>query len=189
MGKIFPSFLLSLGFIAFIGSCHEARADVVNFQVSGAFNKLGTYSGTLSIDTTLGEVTAADIKLPGYDEFTGPIYQGPNYQSLSGTYDIQVYQPASQILLQLAFTTPGSPSGSLIGFTGGSIFEEDVFNDNNGFGFEIDSTYLHDGGSVGTVAIATAVPEPSTWAMMVLGFAGIGFMIKRLKSKPALMAT
>jgi hypothetical protein len=32
------------------------------------------------------------------------------------------------------------------------------------------------------------VPEPSTWAMMLLGFAGIGFMAYRRKSKPALMA-
>jgi hypothetical protein len=34
----------------------------------------------------------------------------------------------------------------------------------------------------------SAVPEPSTWAMMILGFAGIGFAAYRRKSKPALMA-
>jgi hypothetical protein len=34
----------------------------------------------------------------------------------------------------------------------------------------------------------SAVPEPSTWAMMILGFAGIGFMAYRRKSKPALLA-
>jgi PEP-CTERM motif len=33
-----------------------------------------------------------------------------------------------------------------------------------------------------------AVPEPSTWAMLLIGFAGIGFMAYRRKSKPALMA-
>lgn len=33
-----------------------------------------------------------------------------------------------------------------------------------------------------------AVPEPSTWAMMILGFAGVGFMAYRRKSMPALMA-
>ena len=33
-----------------------------------------------------------------------------------------------------------------------------------------------------------AVPEPSTWAMMILGFAGLGFMAYRRKSKPALLA-
>jgi hypothetical protein len=39
----------------------------------------------------------------------------------------------------------------------------------------------------GTWQVA-AVPEPSTWAMMILGFAGLGFMAYRRKSKPALMA-
>jgi hypothetical protein len=33
-----------------------------------------------------------------------------------------------------------------------------------------------------------SVPEPSTWAMMLLGFAGIGFAAYRRKSKPALIA-
>jgi len=32
-----------------------------------------------------------------------------------------------------------------------------------------------------------AVPEPSTWAMLILGFAGIGFMAYRRKSKTALV--
>jgi len=36
--------------------------------------------------------------------------------------------------------------------------------------------------------LTEAVPEPSTWAMMLLGFAGIGFMAYRRKSKPALRA-
>jgi hypothetical protein len=31
----------------------------------------------------------------------------------------------------------------------------------------------------------SAVPETSTWAMMLLGFAGVGFMAYRRKSKPA----
>jgi hypothetical protein len=38
-----------------------------------------------------------------------------------------------------------------------------------------------------TVAVAGAVPEPSTWAMMILGFAGMGFMAYR-KRKGAMLA-
>ncbi|MES2193446.1 MAG: PEPxxWA-CTERM sorting domain-containing protein [Pseudomonadota bacterium] len=30
-----------------------------------------------------------------------------------------------------------------------------------------------------------AVPEPSTWAMMILGFAGVGFMAYRRKNHGA----
>jgi hypothetical protein len=39
-----------------------------------------------------------------------------------------------------------------------------------------------------TTGAVGAVPEPSTWAMMLLGFAGVGFMAYRRKSKPALRA-
>jgi hypothetical protein len=42
-------------------------------------------------------------------------------------------------------------------------------------------------GSFGAVVV-TPVPEPSTWAMLLLGFAGLGVMAYRRKSKPALMA-
>ncbi|MDR3468717.1 MAG: PEPxxWA-CTERM sorting domain-containing protein [Xanthobacteraceae bacterium] len=47
----------------------------------------------------------------------------------------------------------------------------------------------HEIGPAGDVVLeVAAVPEPSTWAMMILGFVGVGFMAYRRKSKPALMA-
>jgi PEP-CTERM motif len=52
-------------------------------------------------------------------------------------------------------------------------------------------SYLGNGNSnlttpfnVEPVSAVTAVPEPSTWAMMILGFVGVGFMAYRRKSKP-----
>jgi PEP-CTERM motif len=45
--------------------------------------------------------------------------------------------------------------------------------------------FRNDGGFFGLDDVnVAAVPEPSTWAMMILGFAGIGFMAYRKKSKP-----
>ena len=41
------------------------------------------------------------------------------------------------------------------------------------------------GGDIGV----GAVPEPSTWAMMILGFAGVGFMAYRRRNKAALTAS
>jgi hypothetical protein len=45
-------------------------------------------------------------------------------------------------------------------------------------------------GFVGSLQIsspfASAVPEPSTWAMLLIGFAGIGFASSHRKSKPSL---
>ena len=43
--------------------------------------------------------------------------------------------------------------------------------------------------TAGTVSSeVAAVPEPSTWAMMILGFFGVGFMAYRRKAKPTFMA-
>jgi hypothetical protein len=38
-----------------------------------------------------------------------------------------------------------------------------------------------------TVSINSSVPEPSTWAMMILGFVGVGFMAHCRKLKQALL--
>jgi len=43
------------------------------------------------------------------------------------------------------------------------------------------------GYGAGTLTVS-AVPEPSTWAMMLLGFIGLGFMAYRRKASSALMA-
>jgi hypothetical protein len=56
--------------------------------------------------------------------------------------------------------------------------------------FSIDETVLNPQDyrlvfSHGVFNIAAAVPEPSTWAMMILGFAGVGFVTYRRKLKPA----
>jgi hypothetical protein len=40
-------------------------------------------------------------------------------------------------------------------------------------------------GSISNPVIA-AVPEPSTWAMMILGFAGVGYMTYR-RRKPEML--
>jgi hypothetical protein len=44
--------------------------------------------------------------------------------------------------------------------------------------------------SIGGVAVSlsSSVPEPSTWAMMILGFCVLGFMAHRRKAKTALIA-
>jgi hypothetical protein len=57
-----------------------------------------------------------------------------------------------------------------------------IFIANDSGGIEVDDLQF------GLLSGVRAVPEPSTWVMMILGFAGIGFMAYRRKSKPALMA-
>lgn len=48
--------------------------------------------------------------------------------------------------------------------------------------FTLTGTYTIRGDSgSGSFTIASPVPEPSTWAMMILGFAGVGFLAYRRK--------
>ncbi len=62
-----------------------------------------------------------------------------------------------------------------------------IFTDNSSY---YGAGYVLQGGDafLASTFNVSAVPEPSTWAMMLLGFAGVGFVAYRRKSKPALMA-
>jgi hypothetical protein len=59
--------------------------------------------------------------------------------------------------------------------TGGNL----VFQDSN-------PTFNNNVGNILDNVVLTAVPEPSTWAMMILGFFGLGFVAYRRKSSSAL---
>jgi PEP-CTERM motif-containing protein len=79
---------------------------------------------------------------------------------------------------------PGSQHGPLdytvLGITTAN------FNANSlGYFFAADLIRLSNGatGSVAAGALTAAVPEPSTWAMMILGFFGIGFLAYRRKNQ------
>ncbi len=128
--------------------------------------------------------------------------------TLTGTQGTQTPNPDT---LVLTFSAPNAASFvSLIGTLDGTPISVPV-PDGNSFIFSFTSNVLtsitgsdspsnprlvfsflngiesyrfgqgNDGGtSAGTVAIS-AVPEPSTWAMMILGFFGVGFMAYRRK--------
>ena len=83
---------------------------------------------------------------------------------------------------QKFFSTGGDDDPSNYRFFGATNPDgiSSIFIANDGGGIEVDDLQFG--------FLSSGVPEPSTWAMMLLGFAGIGFMAYRLKSKPALMA-
>jgi hypothetical protein len=56
--------------------------------------------------------------------------------------------------------------------------------------FDNDSGFAPPGYTTGTGSFGAvaAVPEPSTWAMMITGFLGLGFMAYRRRSRTALNA-
>jgi hypothetical protein len=62
--------------------------------------------------------------------------------------------------------------------TSGSTVWQGIVTDNLGGRGVVDS---FGGASTIFVNVAPAVPEPSTWAMLLIGFAGVGFMAYRRK--------
>jgi hypothetical protein len=84
---------------------------------------------------------------------------------------------------QLLFQQPASSNatGGFVGWEGldPNGLSETVYDDHSG-------TFS---GTMANIDLGVPpVPEASTWAMMILGFAGLGFMAYRQKAKPALMA-
>ena len=86
-----------------------------------------------------------------------------------------------------------APYGSLVGQIGnGSFFF--IGTNYNGVAaasgtlslYYFDSNYEDNTGSI--VANVSAVPEPSTWAMLILGFVGVGFLGYRRRNQRALRA-
>jgi len=77
-------------------------------------------------------------------------------------------------------TNANAPSPSSVNSPFSYSFQSGDFND---------GTFVFDGEllnlSSTTVTLAAAAPEPSTWAMMILGFMGIGFMAYRRKNAMA----
>jgi hypothetical protein len=132
---------------------------------------------------------------------------GPNFAiaSISGTFDGQTINALdSYAAADNTFYSAGpsyvSYSGVSFSLIGGPISQVNVWygdaagaNGFNGVNYWLDknppdsSGSGPDGGPLTGFVVTAAVPEPSTWAMMILGFAGVGFMAYRRKQNgPAL---
>jgi hypothetical protein len=149
--------------------------------------------------------------------FPTPLLTGPSVDMFPGstagstTYAATDFQSFTATIDGLTFTTVG-PLGSnglqgftfsdgnltIIGAAGAGILDQTgkevlaingVPNSNGDVGVNGTSggnVFFSDTYTVGAPQVA-AVPEPSTWAMMLLGFCGVGFMTYRRKQNgPAL---
>jgi hypothetical protein len=145
---------------------------------TGYFIAPNTWLGNLS--TYAGGTLSYDIKVVGgtayFDDVDVIISSGANSASWSSHVNpVGQGWLNFQVQLNNADFTGGNLAAILANVTGIQIRGEFI----NGAEMEgIDNVKL----------MSSAVPEPSTWAMLILGFAGLGFMGYRRKSKPASMA-
>ena len=89
------------------------------------------------------------------------------------------------------YTEDGSVPFSLTGpFTYTPTGSSSIYFSNHVYDYNlgqyVQETYVQ--AMVTSLTVTSGVPEPSTWAMVILGFAGVGFLAYRRKSRPALMA-
>jgi hypothetical protein len=157
------------------------RADVIRvFEANGVFDDGVKLGGTLTIDVTTGDVTAANLLLsePVSAEVTGLGGSG----ELGGGF-AQTFTSAGPggpfPVITLGFLTP-----SLVGYGGGPLASRAMPQGgfNSDYGLSPDEP-------VGLASGTLTVPEPSTWAMMLMGFAGLGFAGYRASRRTAAAVT
>ncbi len=141
------------------------NAALVSIYTDSAGN-LGTLLGSWSI-TNLPTATTSQFSNPTLTTISGisgvHLDAGDTYYLYVSTYDRDI--------VSLIDNNTGLRSDQIVGFP--------VIN-------AIVPTFDVLSGGTGSNSVTGAVPEPSTWAMMILGFAGIGFMAYRRKSTLAL---
>jgi hypothetical protein len=154
------------------------------FNPGGSFDS-GTYQFFLSsggstvgsLNSNLSSNIGANNQLFFSGTLSGPT--GAQF-TISGAPPF-IYNPASGDLLLTILSN--SNSTSVFGYVDSANTSQIERGLVDAFGTEVDNGF----GLVTQFNYIASVPEASTWAMMLLGFAGIGFVGYRRKSKLALL--
>ena len=165
-----------------------AKAEVVwTFDVSGSFQFPGDgFTGTINVDftnPTNPTVKSMSITVPGLPAYNqSPIlsFAIPGNQAVVEAGDGSLFD-----VLTLTFTTPDF--GTLASFNGGTIIGGLAVS---GLGTGVPEVLLD---ATGVIALdpsdppipdppTLAVPELSTWAMMLIGLTGLGLAAKRRRT-------
>jgi hypothetical protein len=170
-----------------VGMSTSARADII-YTVNAMFDDGEHLTGTFSLNvygylatvnlTTTGSGTST---LPG-DTYTMPGSSSgiiPNAPPPNGFYILPDSDGAYDAQLQLIFDHPLGGTG-IYHIVGGELGPS--FECAGNYNCYLNGTVNPAEQIVRFIAEGTAiaaVPEPSTWAMMMIGFAGLGYMAFR----------
>ena len=182
----------------------QAKATIFDYNFSFTSANF-TGAGIFEIDDTnnvvvgiSGTVTGSNLALNDGGSISGLLYQNNDTSLVSGHY-ISPNNPGAQAWDYNQFLDPNTPGayvdngGVLFGFGANNI--GNIYLSNGQYIFSVDnpSSLFNPGdlilsGGVATPGVQAAVPEPSTWAMMILGFIGIGAMTYRGRKSATLAA-
>jgi hypothetical protein len=153
----------------------SVSGDVSQIDVALSFVWGPTNEATLSLWTNSGGNLGAQLGSWSLSNLpTFPLYL-PQFETISGITGVHL-DTGSNYFLQVA-TGPNDILNWIDNNTGDTGVLDGIPN------YTLPAFDILDGNGV-----ASAVPEPSTWAMMIFGFVGVGFMAYRRKSTSAWMA-
>jgi hypothetical protein len=146
----------------------------------------GLYSGVVHITVSgFGMSLGADLNDAFYlfNPQNPPVHAADYYQLTFGTAPLVPFNPAQDAFLFIPGGVPSYSSSHVYSFdldTGSAVLTQLHFGVSDG-------NFADNSGAFSVTV--SAVPEPSTWAMMILGFMGVGFMAYRRRNQaPALAA-
>jgi hypothetical protein len=188
---------LALAFAWFALSMATAPITVQALTLVGSTSDPTGVDG-LSVDGTTYNVTFAPGSYDTVYASTPPTFLGNATGAsdatiaLAAALNLLAPNPPSSLFVQIFI--PDNNFNNFLAFSG---FEIEKLQGQENFiifnvaaasanGVSTNNPPLNDNGFAVFASVA-AVPEPSTWAMMLLGFAGIGIIAYRRKSKSALM--
>lgn len=148
------------------------------FDITGS----GNYSGTLTIDTVGGSLTAADVVVTGgTTDFTDIL------SSTQGATDFVVSLTNTTIspgpILVLSF----NDGGTLVGFAGGSIDTANIVGGCNLISGQCRGVPTSLGTADLTPPVVGAAPLPGTLALFASGLGVVGYLTGRKRRKEALI--
>ena len=179
--------------VLMLGLTTTASATIETLTASGTFDDLATLSGTVTIDNTTGVVTAVNLQVGPPFSFlfdTLPATGLGNGVSPPNPFFILAFNPTPPSDFNITFLElfVFSPTGTPVDYTGGPLcgvstcdptlpgFRKSFLQFISPAGpFVGGDTFLLDG----ALTLPTAVPEPSTIAMLGIGLAALGFRFRR----------
>jgi hypothetical protein len=175
--------IVGLGLLCFTNHAEASTVYTLENFTTGLFGGFVSGSGTITTDGSTGPLVASDIQ--SFDITIADTFGGEFEFTNQNSTIVGSGLSASSTQLLFDFS-----AGTNLAFVGPPVPPN---GNNPQFVFETGFVSLGDGSASAGVnesglTVVAAVPEPSTWAMMILGFAGVGFMAYRRKSKGALMA-
>ena len=191
-------FLGAVATLALLSGAYPCTAAVTTYEVSRTVGASSTVTGFIETDGTIGVLNTSDILNwnlmlnNGTNTFDllGPLSGSNSVEQVVGA---DLSATATQLLFDFSggdgymiFQAPTVGSGfNFWCAQGGTSFQ--CSSEPPG-GTEIVNVFPVTSNQFtelsGTIALGTAVPEPASWALLILGFAGVGFAAYR-RSKGA----